>query len=40
MIQILVLVTIVASSFACGVILYIGFICCSNPIPDSKNEKR
>jgi hypothetical protein len=39
MIGILVLVSIVACSCACGILCYIGFIGCSSPFPDSNNEK-
>ena len=39
MIGILVLVSIVACSSACGVLFYIGFIGSSSPIADSNSEK-
>ena len=39
MISILVLVTIVACSCACGILCYICFIGTSSPIPNSNSEK-
>ncbi len=36
----IVLVSIVVISCAFGVLLYIGFICCSRPMSCSNNEKR
>ncbi len=39
MIMILVLVSIVGCSCACGVLLYIGFIYASGPVHDPNSEK-
>ena len=39
MIGLLVLLSIVACSSACGILCYIGFIGASNPFPDSNSEK-